>query len=202
MERQNFTTRQGDTFRKVIRWEQPPYVYAAITAILQKAPVRVTAPAHGLTTGWRTAVVSVQGMDEINARHIPPWDTEMYPVLVVDEDDVDINAVNAAEFSPYASGGYLQFWTPVDLTGFTARMQIRDPGTFALLWEMTSEDGGIAIDNTAKTISLYIAASDMQTFDWTSAIYDLEMISPASIHETIFTGNFNLTEDIELPETP
>jgi hypothetical protein len=202
MERQNFTTRQGDTFRKVIRWEQPPYVYTPITDILQQAPVRITAPAHGLTQGWRSAVVSVQGMDEINARHLPPWDSEMYPVTVIDDDTVDLNLVNTSEFSPYASGGYLQFWTPVDLTGFTARMQIRDPATFDLLWEMTSEDGGIVIDVDAKTISLYIAAANMQTFDWTFAMYDLEMISPAAIHETIFTGNFNLTEDIELPETP
>ena len=78
--------------------------------------------------------------------------------------------------------------------------QIRDPGTFELLHEMTSEDGGIVIDPTAQTISLHIDAATMQGFDWTHAVYDLEMISPASIHETIFSGNFNLTEDIELPE--
>lgn len=200
MERQNFTTRQGDTFRKVIRWEEPPYLYIPITNIAKTAPVRITAPGHNLTRGWRVAVVSVLGMDEINAKHMPPWDSDLTPAYVIDDDNVDLNAINAAAFADYESGGYLQCWTPVDLQGFTARMQIRDPGTFELLHEMTSEDGGITIDVDSLTITLNIPASVMQGFDWTHAVYDLEMISPANIHETIFSGNFNLTEDIELPE--
>jgi hypothetical protein len=199
MQRQNMSVRQGDTFRRVVRWEQAPYIYKPITAIARSAPARVTSPSHGLVSGWRAAVVSVVGMDEINAQHSPPYDSEMVQVTKVDPDNVDLNVINAAGFSAYKSGGYLQFYTPVDLTGYTARMQIRDPATDELLFEMTTEDGGIDIDAVENTITLLIAAADVQAFSWLRGVYDLEMISPLGIHETIYTGSFLVTTDIERP---
>jgi hypothetical protein len=198
MQKQNFTIKQGDTFRKLVRWEQLPYIYKAISGITNTAPVRITvAGTHGLTDGWRAAVVSVIGMDEINAPHSPPYDTDMQPVTVVDPNHVELNAVNAAEYSPYKSGGYLQFYTPVDLTGYTARMQIRDPVTEELLCDLSTEDGRIVINPAAKTIALTIPADIVQAFDWTRGVYDLEMISVLGVRETIFTGSITVKQDIE-----
>lgn len=64
----------------------------------------------------------------------------------------------------------------IDLTGFTARMQIRLKKTSAtFLVELTTENGGIALGGVAGTITLLITdtASTALTFD--SAVYDLEL---------------------------
>lgn len=117
---------QGKTFNYVVRWEDDVYNYAAITAITNTAPAIVTATSHGIPDGWRTAVVSVKGMTQINAENSPPKDSDYVDVKVTDPNTVSLNAVNAAGFKVYASGGYLQYRKPVNLTGYTARMAIKD----------------------------------------------------------------------------
>jgi len=116
---------KGKTFRDVIRWESAPVVYKAITGITKTAPARITAVAHGIPDGWRAAVTNAGGMTEINASANSLRDSDYKQVTVVDVDTVELNAVNAAGFHAYTSGGYIQYNTPVDLTGFTARMAIK-----------------------------------------------------------------------------
>jgi hypothetical protein len=193
----NLTIRQGETFQRIIRWEMPPFVYKPITGITKAAPAVVTCPAHGLVNGWRVAVVSVNGMDEINAEHTPPRDTEMVQVTFVDSNTVSLNKVNSAKFSTYASGGYLQFYTPVDLTGYTARMGIKDRiGGTLLLTLSTGADTRIAIDPTAKTITVTISAADAAAIAWRKGVYDLEMVSAAGVVTTIFSGNVTVIPEV------
>lgn len=201
MKTENFVTRQGDTFQRVIRWETLPYVYKAITAITQTAPARITATAHGLTNGWRAAVVSVLGMTEINAPHSPPRDNEFTPVTVVDPDTVELNAVNAAGFTAYQSGGYLQQYTAVDLTGYNAEMVIRDKVGGTALCTLGSDatfdpKQQIQVDNITKTITVTISGADTDAFTWARGVYDLEMVSPTGVRTTLLTGKFAITADI------
>lgn len=66
--------------------------------------------------------------------------------------------------------------TPIDLTGATARMQLRSKassGTF--LHEMTTENGGIILGNATGEIYLYISSTDTSSFTFTKAVYDLEI---------------------------
>jgi hypothetical protein len=83
---------------------------------------------------------------------------------------------DASSFSPYESGGYVSFMEPVNLDGCTARMSIkRKPGSEELL-SLTTENGGISIDNTTKTIALMIEAEVTTAIAWRSAVYDLEVV--------------------------
>ncbi len=66
---------------------------------------------------------------------------------------------------------------PVNLTGCTARMQMRTEIAAATpLVTLTTENGGIVLGGTAGTIELFIAAVDTAAFTWTTAVYDLEII--------------------------
>ena len=124
---------QGKTFQRVVRWETTPAVYKAITAIPQSAPVTLTVPGHGIPDGWKAAVIDVKGMVEVNALSSPPSSKDFRRVTVVDADTVQFNEISAASFKPYRSGGYLVYFTPVTLTGFTARMTIKDRIGVAML---------------------------------------------------------------------
>jgi hypothetical protein len=118
---------QGKTFPLVLRWETEPIIYKAITAIQQSAPARLTVTGHGFPDGWRCAITNVKGMTEINAEANNLRDKDYNPITVVDANTVEINKINAAGFKAHvANSGILQGNTPVDLTGYTARLSICD----------------------------------------------------------------------------
>ncbi len=77
----------------------------------------------------------------------------------------------------------LQFNSPVDLTGYTARLTLRaNLSDVEAIDEFTTEDvrlpgTGIVIDETDSVISLFIGAAVTEAYDFTSAVYDLEMVS-------------------------
>lgn len=196
--KQNLTIRQGETFLRVIRWETPPFIYKPITAITKSAPVSITATAHGLKTGWRAVVVSVVGMDEINAHHTPPREHEFKQVTYIDDNTVQLNTVNTSEYDTYVSGGYLQFYTPVDLTSYTARMTIKNKVGGTTLMSLTSgaPDNRIALDNVNHTVTLTISAADTAAITWKTGVYDLEMVSPSNVVTTIFSGNIVVTQEV------
>lgn len=194
--RQNFALLQGDTFERVVRWESRSPVYKAISNIAQEAPARITASGHGIPDGWRAAVVSVKGMTQINAKGSPPRASDLKPVEVVDASTVKIPDVNAAGFRAYTSGGYLFYYAPVSLAGYTARMTIRTKLGGTQLVQLTTENGGITIDDTAKTITLLIEADDSAAFDWKKGVYDLELVSPAGVVTKVLQGSISVTQEI------
>lgn len=195
----NLEIRQGETFQRVIRWERPPFIYKAITAITQAGPVQITAPGHELKSGWRAAVVTAGGMDEINADHNPPRDNEFHQVTQLDGDNITINDINSSDFSPYTSGGYLQYYTPVDLTGYTAEVDIKDKvGGNVLMTLSTGADGRIVLDQANHTIILTVAAEDTvsSVLTWKRGVWDLEMTSPTGQVTTLFSGSISVVKEV------
>ena len=192
----DFVVEQGKTFQHILRWEAPPYIYKAITGVTQAGPVRITAVGHGVPEGWRVAVVSVKGMTEINAENDPPKTSEFKRATVVDTDHIELNEVNSSGFKAYVSGGYVQFLTPVDMTGFTARMSIKDKVGGTELLSLTTENGGITIDAAAHTISLFISASATAALSWTKGVYDLEMVSSGGIVTGLLVGKISVMKEV------
>lgn len=194
----NLVIREGETFTRIVRWETPPFIYKPITAITQAAPVSITAALHGLVTGWRAAVVSVRGMKEINAEYDPPRDSEYQQVTVVDPNTITLNKVNSADFSAYTSGGYLQYYTPVSLSGFSARMTIKDRVDGTVLATLTSgaPDNRIVLDDVNHTITITISATDTALFTFTKGVYDLELVSGAGVVTTLFTGSITVAKEV------
>lgn len=203
----NLTIIKGKTFSRVIRWSAAPYVYKAITAITKAAPVSITSTSHGIPDGWQVAVVSVIGMAQINATASPPKTTDYKKATVTDVNTITLNEVNSAGFSAYTSGGYLQFLTPVDLTGYTARMSIKDKigGTQLFRLDTTTDvavlpythnQPRIGVSNTYKTITLLIHADDTAVMPFTSGVYDLEMVSPTGVVDLLLTGKITVIDEV------
>jgi len=186
----DITLIEGDTTTYTVRWESPDFGYAAITNITQSAPVTITATAHGMTDGWRAAVVSVKGMTEINATTNALRDRDFHPVTVVNANSVEINAINAADFRAYTSGGYLQFYVPMSLAAYTAELTISTRPNGTVLDTLKSVDNEIEIDDTAKTI---VVTFPVPTYK--RATYNLDMIDVLGKHTTILSGTINVTQE-------
>ncbi len=69
---------------------------------------------------------------------------------------------------------------PIDLTGFVARMQIRQTiSASAVLYSATTENGGITLGGAAGTITITFPAADTAAFSFVTGVYDLELASSA-----------------------
>lgn len=84
----------------------------------------------------------------------------------------------------------------LDLTGYTARMQVRpEVESDSILVELTTENGRITLGDAAGTVSLYIAASDTAALD-KSGFYDLEIIAVDGTVSRILKGKFDLDPEV------
>jgi hypothetical protein len=174
---------RGETYSRVLRPTAKPYIYIPITAITNSAPVMIAAPGHRLVTGQFAAVVSVKGMREINAEldsKGEPRLTAYRKVTVIDANTITINDVNASDFGAYTSGGYLQYFTPIDMSGCTARRSIKDKEGGTVLLSLTTENGGLTIDNVNHTITETISAVDTAAITWRKGVSDIELVTTAS----------------------
>lgn len=198
---QDLTILQGKTFTRVIRWETLPLVYKPITGITAASPVSITATSHGLPDGWPVAVVSAGGMRQINAKHWPLGDADFHQATVTNANAITLNDTNSAEYTPYTSGGALVYYTPVDLASYTARMQVRSTqADSTVLLSLTTSAAppltGIALDNTLKTITLLISATDTAALTFLSGVYDLELVSPTGVVTQLLAGIVTVTDEV------
>ena len=185
----NMKIYQGSTFTEVLRYESPVKIYVPITSIFNTAPLTVTAPAHGMVEGWRAKISNVLGMTEVN-------DLGYIIATSVTTDTVVFNSINPVGFKAYTSGGILEYNQPNNLSGLTARMQIREKLTSSTtVDELTTENGRIVIDNTAKTITLLIPATTTADYTFKSAVYSLELVSGSTIIPFVY-GNLVLDKEI------
>lgn len=187
----NFKLYQGSTFLETLRWESEEKMYVPISGITKSAPIEISALAHGIPLNWRVKVTNVTGMKEINS-------TDTYHrVTEISTNSFKINAINAVSYSDYISGGIVEYNKPTNLTGMTARMQIRlklDSSDF--ISELTTENGGIVIDNTLKTITIQIPAAVTTAFSFSSAVYSLELVSSGGIVYPFANGSITLVKEV------
>lgn len=203
----DLTIQQGKTFSLVIRWETEPIVYKPITDIsLAFGAPRLGVPGHGCPAGWRAAVTRVKSPKQINAENNPPKASDYRPATVIDANTVEFNDLapfddNGNEWPAYTDGGFLQYNTPVDITGYSARMKIKDKVGGTVLASTEAGDSPlnvltITLDAANKTITLSIAATATDDFAWTKGVYDLEMVSPTGVVTTILSGKIAVTKEV------
>lgn len=185
----NFKVYQGSTFQETLRWESSTKVYSQITNISKTAPMIVTATSHGVPQGWRIKITGALGMKEVNTG-------EYITATSVTSDSITFNQVNALGYTTYTGGGVLEYNQPVDLAGFTARMQIRARLEDAtVIKELTTENSGIVINNTTKTIQLNISATDTAAFSFQTAVYSLELVN-GSVVTPFAGGSLTLIKEV------
>lgn len=151
----------GKTFTDILRWETAPIVRIPIVGITcPNGAALINASGHGLPNGWRVAVTNVKGMTEINAEDPQRIrDSEYHQATVVSADLIELNEVNAAGFKPWTSGGFVQYNTPVSLTGISARMAIKAvAGEYLLL--------RCSVAGTSGTTKPTGAGKDGATLTW------------------------------------
>jgi hypothetical protein len=86
---------------------------------------------------------------------------------------------------------------PVNLTGYTARMQAKDKhkSTCAPILNVTTENGGITLGGSAGTIDILISAEETSVFYAKEYVYDLELVTDDIVYR-IIEGKFIVTPEV------
>lgn len=193
----DLTIVQGSTYHQVIRWETSKWATAAIASMTLAGIVQVeTVTPHGIPDGWRAAVVDAKGLTDLNAKENPPADDDMRLATVVSPTAIEFNPISSAAFRPYTQGGWLKWRVPQDLTGYTARMAIKDRVGGNVLLSLDTTNARIVIDPAEDTIELVIDSATTQEIDWAKGVYDLEMVSADGRVETLMRGTVRVTKEI------
>jgi len=86
---------------------------------------------------------------------------------------------------------------PVDLTGFTAAMQIRQTvQSSTVLYSASTAGGQIVLGGTAGTIALTIPASATAGFSWIRGVYDINLTSSGGIVTRLIQGNVIVSPEV------
>jgi hypothetical protein len=158
---------QGATLRKPLLLMQPVYQYHAISAIQQTAPLLLSVPAHGLVGSWPIWIEGVSGWSELNKDKT----REQFRLAkVVDANTLELNSINGLGRS--GSGGVLVYQAPVDLTGCSAQMMVRD-ASGALLLDLSTANGRLVFGDGRIVITL--TAAETAAITWTKGVYDFEL---------------------------
>jgi len=190
----NYKVYQGSTFNELFRWESETKVYEPIQSISKSAPCVITTqnPTQ-IPAGWRVRVVGAGGMREINQTDPDAF----YIATGATGSTVTLNQVNSLLYNTYTSGGVIEYNEPVNLFGYSARMQIRETvDSTEVIHESTTANGEIRLNNTYKTVEILIPASATTQFSFTTAVYSLELFTASGVVVPFLAGNLTLVPEV------
>lgn len=173
---------RGATYRDTRRFMQPRREYRPISAIAQTAPLRLTAPGHGLDGDWLAWIAGASGFPNLNRE---PGRQAAHRVEVIDADTLEINSLSGVGLNP--SGGQVIYQPPVDLTGATARLEIREREEGGSVLLALASGAGIS-PGAPGTLVVEIAAADTAAITWTSGWYHLDITFPDGTVSRFFRG--------------
>ncbi len=85
---------------------------------------------------------------------------------------------------------------PYDLSGYTARMHLRDQvSSTTTLLVLTTENGRLSISGTLGIIAASVDATTTAALDFVRAVYDLEIVSGAVVTRVI-QGVVDLSKEV------
>jgi len=92
---------------------------------------------------------------------------------------------------------YKESGVAVNLTGYTARMQVRSTLESATtVVELTTANSRIALGGTAGTITLTISATDTAALTAGRGVYDLELVSGSGIVTRLLQGVATISRNV------
>ena len=86
---------------------------------------------------------------------------------------------------------------PVNLTGYTARMQVRRSYTDTVIQlAMTTEGGSITLGGAAGTINVVSAATATEDIATRAGVYDLELMSSNGVVTRLVEGKVTVKPEV------
>jgi len=86
--------------------------------------------------------------------------------------------------------------SPINLTGYTARMQVRPRASSGYAYlTLTSPSGGLTLGGTTGTITILVDGSVTSAIPAGDYVYDLEVVNGAYV-DKVMGGDFTLSAEV------
>lgn len=85
---------------------------------------------------------------------------------------------------------------PIDVTGYTAKMQLRSKERGHFVVELSTENGRITLGGATGVIRLNLESTVTRRIDWTRGEYDLFLIAPGGQVERLIAGNVKVAKAV------
>ena len=177
------SARIGASADIALRLETSELRFIAITGMAKTAPLRVTAQSHGIPDLWYAAVIDPRGMTEMSAVDSNKIrESEFHQITVIDANTVDFMEISAASFSAYTGGGYLAYYEPMDLSGYTsARMDIKRRVGGDVELALNTTDGTLEIEAATHSVLIRLDDTDLAALPARDYVFDIELISATAV---------------------
>ena len=87
--------------------------------------------------------------------------------------------------------------TPVNLTGYTAKMQVRKSASSdEVLLELSNTNGRITLGTSNGTITLVFSPATTSAITWSRGKYDLELTSGSGVVTRLLEGEITVSKEI------
>lgn len=85
----------------------------------------------------------------------------------------------------------------IDLTGYTARMQIREAFTSSsTILSATNQNGQLVITANQGKVTLTLTATETAALTFTTGVYDLELVSASGTVTRLVEGTVTLSKEV------
>jgi len=86
--------------------------------------------------------------------------------------------------------------SPINLTGYSARMQIRRSYDAAPILTLTSPSSGITLGGALGTIRVQISYTTTESLASGQYLYDLEITSAGDVRDRLLSGTFSVSREV------
>lgn len=84
---------------------------------------------------------------------------------------------------------------PYNLTGWTAKLRFRDRQSYAVLDELTTEDGHIVLGGALGTLTATLDVLEIAAYTWTWATLNLTLIDPSGNPSPLLKADVFLAQE-------
>lgn len=188
--------KQGITFSKSVSLLGGGKICKMIEDLTPGCPTLITITGHGIPAGatdFPVFVSHVKGATRVNTSPGKP-----IAATYVDPTTFFVDADTVAQ-DYTANTGLVTYYAPTDLTGYEARMHIRESvDSTTTIDELTSTGGDIVIEAALGKVTFTIAASATASYDFDYAVYDLEVYdaSPEPVVIRLAEGDIELCREV------
>lgn len=193
---------QGVDFEHTFLWLGGGKFMAPIEHIQRGYPTVITVSNHMLNSIGTPIPIIISGVNLIpegalyrETSALNSEATEIESGLRLDDNRFSI-PVSTVNENWQEGTGEITYFRPTDLTGYTGACQIRKNWySEEVLYEMTTENGGMTLTPEDGGIALYIPGSQTALFDFQGAVYDVDLvIGGAKVR--VFRGPIRLLTEI------
>ncbi len=151
--------------------------------VVYKQPASITNVVGNGTTVTYTAANSFSAGQTVSIDQVMPYIYNLQNVTIATASTTQFTVTNGAT-GTYISGGLAT--APVNITGYTAKMQMRSyPDNATAVLTLTTENGGITITGATGNIDLHATATQTGAINQGPYNYDIEIYSGASVTRVV-----------------